>query len=190
MADFSDSHLVQLAHALDFDPDDLDANRAGRLTARQIARLQTDQRWQRWPVLAALTVVVVIAVLMLVFSVYDPVAWAVPMVGLGGLAIFAVSEFRGVVRRTREAQTAAACATFRVHAQRPPLRRRGRAEWPVEGRWFALPEDAYAVLAPGRDYCLYYAPDVLSFRSGAGEASGSYRVLSLEPVPNAGEERA
>ena len=50
---FSDTHLDELAAIMDFTRADLAANRRGRLTARQIARLQTDRHRQHRPTLVA-----------------------------------------------------------------------------------------------------------------------------------------
>jgi hypothetical protein len=191
----SDSHLARLAQIIDFTPDDLDANRKGQLTARQVRRLRTDYRRQYWPSLIAWCILGAIIGSLALTSLSVGLVWVIPFTGVAVISGLIAYEYRAVRRSIRADDTTVAREALHITEDWSPRRRFGVIEFSIGPRWFTVSRAAAEHLLPGHHYTLYYAPDVCSFpaidsvRKGADRPTsavgGSHRVLSLEPKHHA-----
>jgi hypothetical protein len=155
------SHREELLRVFHIGPEDLDANRAGVLGARQVRRMRRGVWWNIAG--AGLIVCGLLAVLYLV--AHRPLIWFQYLLG-GLLAAAGVALGLVAVRRLRAAVRAGVVECF-AGPVRLTLRGRTGTWLTVQDRSFALPVRFWHVGA-GRTYRVYVAP-------------AAKRIVAMEP---------
>jgi len=192
---FTDAHEAQLAQAVGFTLEDLEANRRGRISSHQSTWLVRDLRKQYWPSLIVWAVLGAIfgSLACLSLTSEQPqlkfvLIWCIAMALVLGRAGFLAYEFR------QECQRLGKVKIDHTHFMLPqtwkPIYRLGRVQFEAKGKWFATDSALGSVLGPGRHYRIYYTPDVLSFPFGSAFTrsspnamklpGGANRILSIE----------
>lgn len=150
-----------LATHLNFTPDDLTANRAGQLSARQVARLR---RMRRRTLLLAVGVVLVIvlAATAALFLGQQRASTILTFIGIGlticGAAI-AGAFLRNWLRLNADIDGGAVRST--TGPARHTIRVTGRAAvylLDIDDQRFALPETTFLSFEEGRRYRIYWSP--------------------------------
>lgn len=190
---FPDPRLDRLARAGGFTPEDLDANRIGNLSRAQVQRLRWDQRRQYWPSLFAWSLLGALVASLGLMRLDVALEWIAALLGIAVLAVLAAYELRLAQREIGDEEGEVAYEVLRVDEDWKPRYRLSVIEFQIGPRWFTAPRAVAGLLDEGQEYRLYFAKDLWSYPGGGGNrmarpgsvkspTSGSYRVLSLEPI--------
>jgi len=172
---FTDPHLLKLGMILDFTPEDLEANRMGELTPRQIGRLSRDLRLSYWLIIGGLSVVAFVLGTVAVLGELFPLL--IPTLVLMGFALASAFVLNREINRLPE--TRVIYAPIHIGWVSLTLRRlfrsheSGRIQFNAPNNKHIYTEgNIYRVLRPNQTYHAYYVPIGVS---------GNYRILSMEP---------
>lgn len=187
---FPDPHLAALAAVIGFTCDDLDANRRGDLTPRQVRRLHNDQRRQYWPSLIAWSALGSLVAGLALLSLDFALEWMLFFLIVVVLAGFSALELRWKQREIGHQKNAVEHDTFRVDEHWKPYRFLGTMGFQVGVRFFTTSGALLPLLRRDQRYRLYFAHEVWSYpgaglskiNSGRSASIGSYRILSIEPI--------
>ena len=169
---FSDAHLNALAAAFDFTRADLAANRRGRLTARQIRRLQADQRHHAWLMLAVWIALGGLAGVLAVVHLELATEWLIAGGGIAILGGMSAYEMHMNGRKLSAGHLTVDSVMLRFEANFSPHRRLRGVAFEIGGREFHAPRNVRSVLCIGQRYRVYYAVELCA----------PCRILSVEPV--------
>ncbi|MCD4684531.1 MAG: hypothetical protein K8S97_01160 [Anaerolineae bacterium] len=192
------AHPDALAQAAQFTTVDLATNRKGRITRRQMRVLLNDHRRQYYPTLLAWSILGALVGTLALISQGFVLEWGVACLGVTALGALTAYELRHKLHGILHTPPRVVHTTFHVDERWQPRRHLSMIEFKIGARWFTAPRDLVTVLQNGQRYRLYYVEDMISFPSIAGprlksggprSVAGSYRVLSIEPVGTATEDR-
>lgn len=159
----------QLMNVLRFDDDDLEANRAGTLSARQIARIHAERRTDIfWLGFFALLFLAAAGFILTRISLRSPFAVALLAGGAAGLAALVIGFVRRFQPLSRDLRENHALAVEgRIDLSLKPRGRRILYSVAVGKMTFPISKDAFLSFKNRDPYCVYYAPH-------------SKRILSVE----------
>lgn len=180
-----------LALAAQFTASDLAINRKGQLSRRQMRVLLNDHRRHYYPTLLAWSILGALVGMLALISQEHALEWGAAclvVIALGALSSF---ELRHKLHETLHTPPRVVHITLNIDERWSPRCHFSVIEFQIGPRWFTAPRELGAVLQKGQRYRLYYAEDMISHPSPVGlrmkagkprYASGSYRVLSIEPL--------
>ncbi len=176
---FADPDLIKLGLTLDFGPGDLAANQEGVLSPAQIAQLEMDLRWFYWSMIPPLVILALVISLLGITS--GTLTLLLPALLVLSLTLIPALLYRREVIRLP--QRTVKHTLLRMGGFALTMRRWGLSaddKWPVEGDKYVFgPKHLYKVLRANQTYLAYYTP-VQTWKP--------YRLLSLEPLDDAGEK--
>jgi hypothetical protein len=149
-------HTDVLMVALDFDDDDLAANKSGEYSDHQIAELKRRRTWQA--IIFSLTTVVV-SLLALVSTTSAPTLLLPMLFFLGLFMVWSLlAGGIGVVRFTRDLRTGIKAAEGRVGLDMNPSQNTSAYFVKLDERKFKVKKAIFLAFKNGDPYRIYYAP--------------------------------